>query len=241
MHYSSGKKEAAVREENISYYNEIANSYDQLLKNDDSNKFIRQKVKEKFINHVQPGSWVLDFGGGTGIDLQWLLDNNYNIIFCEPSAAMREKAIKYTNDFPHSKRVTFLDTDKTDFTNWHNQNPFARQVDAVLSNFAVINNIQDIKLLFENLVPLVRPGGNFILIFLDIPFRKRLKWHRRNAIKSLIFRTPFSMFVWNKEYRQTVFVHTLKKIKQASAPYFHYRSSEFLGGFGFTLLHLVKK
>lgn len=241
MHHPPDKKEASIREENISYYNEIANSYDQLLEKDDFNKLIRQKVKEKFVNHVQSGSRVLDFGGGTGIDLEWLLTNNYNIIFCEPSAVMREKAIKYNNDFFHSKSVIFLDTDKTDFTNWHKQNPFTQQVDAVLSNFAVINNIQNIKLLFKSLAPLVRSGGDLIVIVLDISFKKRLKWHRRNAIKSFIFRTPFTMYVWNKEYRQTVFVHTFKEIKQASVPYFHYRSSEFLGGFGFTLIHLVKK
>lgn len=241
MYHPPDKKEVSIREENISYYNEIANNYDQLLEKDDSNKLIRQKVKEKFMAHVQPDSHVLDFGGGTGIDLEWLLANNYNIIFCEPSALMREKAIKYNNDSFHSKKVIFLDTDKTDFTNWHKQNPFVQQVDAVLSNFAVINNIQNIRLLFKSLAPLVRSGGNLIVIVLDISFRKRLKWHRHNAIKSFIFRTPFTMYVWNKEYRQTVFVHTLKEIKQASALYFHYCSSESLGGFGFRLIHFVKK
>jgi len=41
-----------------------------------------------------------------------------------------------------------------------------------------------------------------------------LKWHRRNAIKSFFFRIPFVMYVWNGEYKQTVFVHTIKKIKK---------------------------
>ena len=241
MYHPSYKEEASVPKQNISYYDEIANSYDELLEKDESNKLIRLKVKEKFTNYIKPGSRVLDFGGGTGIDLEWLTANNYNVIFCEPSVSMREKAFSYSNNVLHNKNIVFLDTDNTDFTNWHKRVPFYEQVDGILSNFAVINNIQDIELLFKNLSPIIRTGGHFILIVLDLPFTRRLKWHRKNAIKSLIFRNPFIMYVWNGEYKQTVFLHTIKKIKRASAPYFKYCSAEFLGGFGFTLIHLERK
>ena len=80
-----------------------------------------------------------------------------------------------------------------------------------------------------------------MLIVLDLPFTKRLKWHRRNAIKSFLLRSQFVMYVWNGEYKQTVFLHSIKKIKKASARYFKYCSAEFLGGFGFTLIHLERK
>jgi len=240
MHHLSDKEKILTNEQNITYYDRIANSYDQLMEQDDSNKLIRQKVKAKFLSYVQAGQ-VLDFGGGTGIDLEWLSANNYKIFFCEPSVSMREKAMQYNNNILHYNDIVFLDTAQTDFTGWGKVPPFSEQVDAILSNFAVINNIQDIELLFKHLALVIKPGGHFMIVFLDLSFKKKLGLNRRSAIQSFIFRTTFIMYVWHHEHKQTVFVHPEKKIKKASAPYFRYCSAEVLGGFGFKLMHLRRK
>lgn len=229
-----------VHQQNISYYDEIADQYNTLLTQEDSNKLVRQQVKKQLLQALPAGT-VLDFGGGTGLDLGWLSANHYNIIFCEPSAGMREKAISHNKELLHNNSIQFLNDSQTDFTAWQEQRPFPQSVDAILANFGVLNAIPDISLLFHNLSLVVSSGGHFLAVVLDRPLKKMWQWHRRNTVTTLLFRTPFVMYVWHKGFRQTVYVHTAKAIQQAASPHFKLRDCQLITGTSFILLHLVKK
>ena len=111
------KIKQSFREENIAFFDEFAKNYNSILEQNNSNKIIRQRVAEKFCNSVEPGL-VLDFGGGTGLDLSWLTGNEFKIFFCEPSSRMRQHAINYNNNILHSNDIVFLDNAKTDFSLW---------------------------------------------------------------------------------------------------------------------------
>jgi hypothetical protein len=87
----------------------------------------------------------------------------------------------------------------------------------------------------------IKPGGHFIAVILELSLKKRLRWHRRNAIRSLIFRHPFMMYIPSWESRQTVFVHTVKEVVNASAAYFDYRGHDSLVINNFTIIHLTRK
>src|SRR5258708_22098696 len=169
-----------TRSKNILYYNAIANEYDEML-DTIPDKIVRERVADKFCSSVKDGV-VLDFGGGTGLDIQWLTDKNFTVFFCEPSIGMRERAIIAHSNLPQDK-IIFLDDSATDFRRWHLQLPFPIQVDAVLCNFAVLNCIPDIELLFQSLGLVIKRGGNMIALVLtkkvknklDITFRSILK------------------------------------------------------------------
>ena len=236
---SAHTDKSAIIAQNLSCYNEMAESYNNTMHNDSSNKLVREKVKEKFLDLLQSG-WVLDFGGGTGLDLEWLTTANYKIIFCEPSAAMREKAIHLNNNTLHNANITFLDSPKTDFTKWALEPPFPQKMDAVLLNFGVLNYIPDIALLFKNIAGIIKPGGHFVSVVLNLSFKKKFKAHRRNAIQSFIFGTPFIMYVPYKHHKQTVFVQSVKEIREASSLYFDFRSSELVSPSDFILIQLVR-
>lgn len=229
-----------VHQQNISYYDEIADQYDLLLAREESNKLVRKRVREQLVQAVPSGT-VLDFGGGTGLDLGWLSANHYNIIFCEPSAAMREKAIAYNSEDLRQTNIQFLDDAQTDFCSWQEQRPFPGTVDAILANFGVLNAIPDINLLFRQLALVTNTGGHCLVVVLDRPLKKMWQWHRRNTINTLLFRQPFVMYIWHNEHRQTVYVHTARAIQQAAAPLFNLQSCAPITGTSFILLHLVKK
>lgn len=231
---------AQIREQNISYYDAIAEIYDYTLNQKESDKLAREKVKEKLVSLVQSG-WVLDFGGGTGLDLDWLSSQGYKIIFCEPSVAMREKAMLYNDHVLKYPELAFLNSPATDWTQWSKTVPFPQKMAAILANFGVLNCIPDIQLLFSQLANVIQPGGHLITLVLDRSIGKLFKWHRRNALQSLIFRKPFVMYVWHQEHRQTVYVHSIQEIRKAAAPFFECHSHESLTGTGFHLIHLVKK
>jgi SAM-dependent methyltransferase len=219
-------KNDKIKEQNLAYHEQAAESYDATMDKDPGNQLIRQRVKEKLCHLLRSGL-VLDFGGGTGLDLEWLTANNYSVIFCEPSPGMRGQAIHYNNTRLNSDRITFLEGESTDFRKWAEALPFTGKVDAILSNFGPLNYIPDIRLVFENLAR-------------DMNLRKRMKWHRRNAIRSLLLGVPFVMYIPDAAHLQTVIVHTVKEIKQASARWFTFGESEPLDGLGFVLIHLIR-
>ena len=231
-------KDNPVIHQNISYYDEIAHVYDQIMDADRSNELVRKLIREKLRRLVQSG-WVIDFGGGTGLDLEWLSRAGYHIIFCEPSDAMREKAIQLNKTTILDQDIHFLDPANTDFKQWRMQAPFSKKADALIANFGVINYIPELDELFQNLAAALKPGAHVLLVTLKLSLRKRLRWHRRNALKSLVFRIPFVMYITYHTKVQTVFVHSEKEIRKAAAAHFEFRDSQPVTGF--TLIHLTRR
>ena len=235
----SGKtNETNVIEGNISYYNEVAGIYNQIMHDEKTNHAVRNTVKEKFLEVVEPG-WILDFGGGTGLDLQWLTEK-YNILFCEPSEEMRRRAIDFITDHLQKSNVVFLEPPKTDFTRWPMQRPFVQKVNGILANFGVSNYIPNIEQLFTSLATVIKPGGHMVTTIIHLNFQKKWKWHRRNAIVSFITGKTFKMYIPYKEHKQTVFVHSVDEIKKASSKYFEFKDTGDSTSFGFTLIHLIR-
>ena len=239
MSAKRNRDEFLISEQNILYYDKIAESYDRILDQESLNDTIRKKVESKFTSYVKPGR-VLDFGGGTGRDLKWLTENRYNIIFCEPSAGMKENAIRYNENVLHNNNIVFLEKAKADFTHWHEELPFTGKVDAILMNFAVINCIPQIELLFRNLALLLKPGGALVALVLDDK-TKGLISRLLNTIKSVLMNSPRTMDIKYKEHQQTVYVYTMKQIKIASRAYFNFYSRESFSEFGFILIHMIRK
>ena len=234
-HTRTSKNESEHK--NVAFYNEIANEYDTILYHDKTNAIIRRRVKEKLLDVVKHGI-VLDFGGGTGLDLEWLIANKYQVIFCELSPGMRQIAIERVKNMLNAANILFLQNDKADFTQWSSSLPFAIQLDAILSNFAAINCIGGIELLFANLARSIKPGGHFIALVLQYGYKKGSWWKFKEAIKKLLDDKPLVLKVQFKDQLQTVYLYTESEIKKASSPYFNIVSQEKL--YEFTLVHLER-
>jgi SAM-dependent methyltransferase len=217
---------------NIFFYNEIADDYDAIMDDDRSNGIVRREVADKFLNMVTPGR-VLDFGGGTGSDLGWLTDHYYHVIFCEPSSRMRQLAIRRHNRKILPGHVEFLSGAAVDFTDWNRNLPFYPPADAILANFAVINCIANIDLLFRNLSLVVRPGGDLIALVL----RPKIL----HNLRSFAGLAPDSLEVRYKQHEQKVYVHTTRAIRKASRAYFNFSGRKSLQGSVFSLIHLTRK
>jgi SAM-dependent methyltransferase len=240
MTESERSRNVQISMQNISYYDKIAENYDTILNDDVNNKIIRETVADRFSSLVKDGC-VLDFGGGTGRDLGWLVQHRYQILFCEPSVGMREIAInRITNEFPDAM-ITFFDNDKSNFRNWNNNYPFERKVDAIIANFAVINCIPDIQLLFDKLALSIKPGGTVLALLLDNSLLKRLRSNLKGTIKSFFTGSPISIFIDYNDKQQQVFVHTSAKIREIVKNKFDFIHIERLRQFGFCLIHLRRK
>jgi len=229
-----------IKPANIRYYDAIAAEYDSLLRKDDANRAVRQAVADRFVKTV-PKGWVLDFGGGTGLDMEWLTANGYNVIFCEPSAGMRQQAIEWYNRSDHRERVVFLEDEHADFRDWAHHKPFEQEVDAVLSNFAVMNSIRDIHLLFSSLSRVIKSHGHVFALVLDGGRRKSRLSDLYSEWRLLTRRRPSEIAIQYHQYRQSVFLHRVKMIKRAAANWFELYEIEPFEEKGFSLLHFVRK
>lgn len=230
----------SVIKQNVSYYDEIATQYDATLDRDHANRIIREKVASVF-STLLPSGLVLDFGGGTGKDLEWLVKKGYQVVFCEPSVKMREKAILFSRNNLPGNSIVFLENAASNFINWSAKLPFSQQADAILANFAVINCIPDIELLFKNLSLVIRSGGHILILVLKSSFKKRWRSNRRATLLSLFTDATVTTDIPFNQQRQRVYLYTIRNIKKAAQAYFHYQSGLPLTENDFVLIHLTRK
>ncbi len=76
----------------LEYYNKNAKTYcDQTLVGN------LQENYNKFLEHLQPNAYILDFGCGSGRDSKYFLDNGYKVKAIDGSIEMCKLASKYIN------------------------------------------------------------------------------------------------------------------------------------------------
>lgn len=240
MHKQPPADNMQTMQQNISYYNEIAPQYDRILDEDERNRWLRQQVAMYFTESVIPG-YVLDFGGGTGKDLQWLTGNGYKVISCEPSEKMREQAKHLAQTMLPGQPITFLHDESADFNSWLQHLPFTHRVKGILANFAVLNCIPDLASLFKSFAVVSGPHTHCWGLVLSSRFSHRWKANRKETLRSLFTQQKVTMQVHFNDHRQTVYLHTISDIKRAAAPYFELAEAYPFKRYGFTLFHLLRK
>ncbi len=228
-----------IRKQNIDYYDKIAVDYDGILNDSAKTELVRNKMENKLRTHV-PDGIVLDFGGGTGEDLQWLLKNNYSIIFCEPSEGMRSLAILKSKKLPDAN-ILFLEKEQTDFESWDKILPFNEKANAVVANFAVLNCILNLEAFFKNLTLVTAPNADVFLMVLNVGLKNNLLKKPLQAFKSLMGNQPIDLQIEFDGKQQQVYLHSVKSIRKAGGGYFDFKSCEKLKAEGFSLIHLRKK
>jgi SAM-dependent methyltransferase len=229
-----------VISQNISYYNEIAGQYDKILIEDAANEVVRKKVSERFCQLI-PAGLVLDFGGGTGMDLPWLSAKGYDIIFCEPSSAMKEKAIQRIQRTMSEKNISILDDSRCDHIHWIAASPFPQKVDAILANFAVINCIPDIHTLFKSWAFVMKPGAHLLALVLQSNFKRNFRLNRFAAIRSLFLNKPVQMNIAFNTNSQTITLYNSRQLSQASAAWFGPIDYQPFPENDFALVHFIRK
>ncbi len=223
----------------IDYYNSISNKYDDLLNTNPLHKKIRDEVKQYFLENVS-GKVVLDFGGGTGSDLPWLIENGYFVFFCEPAAKMKEIALASIKKINTLDRVTFLSNDKSGFHNWSKDNlPFDKKVDAVLSNFAVLNSINDLNILSGKLALVTNENSHLIVVVLNVKAKYLIRSGRR-ILKSIVKGNGLAVRIKYGEAYLTTYLHRKKKIIKSMSNYFKVIRSFPLSDDSFLLIHFIR-
>lgn len=221
-----------------SFYDRIAQEYNRQLDTARDER-VRRYVADIFTRTVF-GESVLDFGGGTGLDTPWLTKHYNRVYFLEPSSQMRNVAMKGSPQ-TSGKNILFIE-DNLDFNRWSSDHlPFQEKVDGILANFAVVNCIADISLLFEKISLVSKPGGYFLCTVLNVrrfPILKNYPF--RTFIKALLGRTPEISNNY-KGFGHLTYLHSIRSLKNFSKEYFHWIQYIPIKNSPFALVVLKKK
>jgi SAM-dependent methyltransferase len=204
-----------IVERNTRYYESIASQYDEQMLAVPGSAWIRGAFRKLVTETVPPQSTLLDFGCGTGLDSVWFASQAFHVIAYDPSPAMvNELTLKKrnANDLPgvvlpcagsmETLRGELLRHDK---------------VDAIVSNFAVLNLLEQPHTVFAQLAPHVRPGGFFVISVLNTVFWKDL---RRGATWLALLHSAGLKAVQFQNGDATHYRHRIHAIRSAAKPNF---------------------
>ena len=218
------------------FYNFVAKDYNSHQTKSDS--YVRNYVMEKFLNNIPDGN-ILDFGGGTGLDLPWLLTPKYSVNFLEPSSNMRSLAkVAVINNW----QQPIFNEQNIDFHAWTpGALPFEEKMNGILANFAVLNCIKDINCLFEKLALVCESNCGVIATVLDTRAVRMLKTHSLKVAVKRFFKRPLVTETKYNCVTQQIYLHTLSNYKSAFCNYFNFISYTSIKASPFALLTLSKK
>ena len=143
-HMASGDRTSTDR--SVAYYDEIAADYDRQLLERPADRVARQGFQELVRQHVPEAATLLDFGCGTGLDAEWYVRNGYNVLAFDQSEQMVARLRDRCRTAISVGRLRSSVAPLASFESVLDQWPAA---DALVSNFAVMNMVEDPRRLFE--------------------------------------------------------------------------------------------
>lgn len=229
-------KRLKVKKESInSFYDSIADQYENQLTDLDGEA--RIEIAGIFTNLVRDAV-VLDFGGGTGLDLTWELKTQREIIFIEPSLGMRNIA---RQKFEQDRQIRFVDKGLNVMEWSDGQLPVAEKVDGVLANFAVLNCIDDISFFFEKIKLVCQENARLVVTIIDPRLPAMVKNYSLLSAFRLSLRGKLTILNKSNEVYHETFLHSIGAIRRAAKRHFKIQSIHEIRSANFVAVCLQKK
>lgn len=208
----------------LEFYDSIAPDYDSHMT--ESDKKARLSVRDLFRKYVTSGN-ILDFGGGTGLDLPWMVESGYNVLFMEPSEKMRAIAHQRIQ----SNNVTFIN-------DWGDTRLFQQKVNGIFANFAVFNCIEnDFDVLFQTFARISSDNCYVVVTVIDPRFGNMIKHYSIVAATKMLLRSRLTI----QSDRLPTYIHSISSLRKTSCEYFTLQSIVALDVSSFAVLIFKKK
>jgi SAM-dependent methyltransferase len=148
------------------------------------NRRVRSRFQQLVLRLAPPGGRLFDFGAGPGIDARFFGERGFSVEAYDVDPGMCEFFTTYCRDLIDSGRVTLDRSDYREFLS-RNSTLSGHPVDLVISNFAPLNQVNELPELFAKFHALTAPGGKLLLSVLTPYFvgdPKTGRWWR-NALR----------------------------------------------------------
>ncbi len=145
----------------------------------ESDRRTRSAFRDLVLRIAPPGAKLFDFGAGPGSDARFFAERGFRIDAYDVDPRMREFFADHCRDLIDSARITLAGGTYRDFLT-HSPSDGNRRADLIISNFAPLNLIDDLRELFGKFHALTTPKGKVLASVLSPCFigdmRSRLWW-----------------------------------------------------------------
>ena len=138
-------------------YNRNADKYDEFIENNPNLMRMRQKVYAHVTALLPQGSRILDLACGTGTDAFWFAQHTYTVHGIDISDGMLQRAREKAKQLGLESRAAFEHLSYTELGKLE-KNKF----DCTFSNFGGLNCVSDLKLVADEVRPLLKPNAHVI-------------------------------------------------------------------------------
>ena len=140
-------------------FDAVAGEYDSRFTNSMIGRAQRESVWQEMDRVFRPGQRILDINCGTGVDALRLSSRGIHVVACDASPEMvavarRRLHASANRDHVNLRVLAIEEIGQLEKEGLH---------DGVLSNFAGLNCVADLRCVARDLARLVRPGGTAIL------------------------------------------------------------------------------
>ena len=212
-------------EKNARFHSRLAPEYDARMAKDPTNASIRHTFRQLVKETIAPGSLLLDFGSGTGDDSLWYAQQGYRVLaYDNASGMMAELARKCSREIAAGQIIPL----HADYSRFPEVLQREQRPQAVVSNFAALNHVRELRPLFSIFAAHLDPPGQIVVSVLNPLFWQdmiHLWWWRRFPVG---LRTGHISCIWEEvsSYR-----HFMRPIARAASPYFVKISQAGVGTF----------
>jgi SAM-dependent methyltransferase len=148
----------------------------------ESDRRARAAFQDLVLRIAPPGAALFDFGAGPGIDARFFAERGFTVDAYDVDPKMCDFFATYCRDFIVSGRISL---DRGGYAEFLARDtlPSGRRIDLVISNFAPLNQVDDLRPLFAKFHALTVPGGKVLASVLTPYFvgDVRTRWWWRHA------------------------------------------------------------
>ena len=123
----------------------------------------RRAVRAALTEAFEPGARILELGGGTGEDAQWLAEQGREVLLTDVSPAMVRIAARKLRGLGLPEPMVSGAEQLESIAD-----AVSGQFDGAFTNFAALNCVTDLDAVRRGLARLVRPGGRVLLVVFGI-------------------------------------------------------------------------
>lgn len=142
-----------------SAFDAVAETYDQTFAESCIGRAQREAVWHVLDRVFRPGQRILEINCGTGVDAVWLAGRGVSVLGCDVAPRMIEVARRRAQQARTAAPVEFRVLATEEITRIRDEAPF----DGVLSNFAGLNCVRDLRAVARDLAGLLRPQTAAVL------------------------------------------------------------------------------
>src|SRR6185312_6124480 len=198
-HHKLGDKADSDYARTVANHDSLAHEYDQLITRNSQDLLARRTFRELVTRHISPGSTLLDFGCGTGLDALYYAQQGYRVLAYDNSPGMIARLKQRATAEIATGTITPISLEYPAFLKEVAGLP---RFSAVVANFAVLNLVRATEPLFGILAAELLPPGWLILCILNAIHWPRIKdrgWWR-DAFKNpvgprLYIPQPYSIYL----------------------------------------------